>query len=1360
VTQDSPLPRPTTERWQPLRLGLVDLFYYDDEQFWFHDGRLLLRGNNGTGKSKVLALTLPFLLDGSLAAQRVEPDADPKKRMEWNLLLGGDHPNSERLGYTWVEFGRRDAAGQEYFTTLGCGLKAVTGRGIAKHWFFVTDRRVGDLRLVDPTGVALTRERLRDELEGRGRVYDTRDEYRRAVDEALFGLGQDRYSALVDLLIQLRQPQLSKRPDQRALSSALTEALTPLDQAVIADVAESFRSLEEDRARLLEAESTHDAAAAFLRQYTAYARVASRRAAAGVRSAQSEYERVGREQVAVEQELQQAQSDVDGATAAARELGVERSGLHGRQDALRTSPEMDAARELEHAAASAADADRAAGLARRDVERADANLATTVRERRDAAQEEERARSRAADTAAEACELAAAAGLAATHEASLADAGAARTALTRRAEQLAHVGTLVTAADAAHARAEHRHQGFDEAQARATGRAEQATESERTVDRAVTGYGERLRGYLGSLAVLEVSDAEEVLDLSDAWAVSQDGPAPARRSVDRAAAAASERVAADRARAQHEESELSADLADAHERLAELERGVAPEPPIPPARDPLARAGQPGAPLWRVTEFAEGLEAADRAGTEAALEAAGLLDAWVRPDGSVTDVATGDVVLGAGGPTAAPSLAGVLLAAVDPDETGTDDDVVRGVLARIGWGEDSGAAVWVDASGGFGIGPARGRWSKPTAQYVGAGAREASRRAAIGALHERIGQLEQRLDLLHAHLDELEARRREGEREQQEYPQSAETALVLAHAGAQSAAAELEAARSAEREAERTWQDAAHAARQAQELAVETARDVGAAHTADGLRRDREHLEAYSAALRIARDARDAAARASRDLAAARARADAAGVEHADRETRFLAADRALALAAARHRTLKGTVGKAVAELQEELGRIRLELVALDAREAELVVDRDRASRRLGLVTGRIEGLAREREGAAHRREEASTVLQRFTATQLLQVALPDLDVAGPGAAWTATAAIALSREVEAALSDVVMDQETWERVQQRTSNAFTELSAQMSRHGHTAVSEQHEEGMTVRVSYQSKELGIDVLVADLGRDIELRQQLLSEREREILENHLVTDVAGHLHELLSRAQGQVEDLNRELSGRKTSTGMQLRVLWRARPDGPAGFAVARNLLLRSDNAWNAADRSAIGGFLQEQIKTVRIADPTAGWADQLRIALDYRTWHDFTVERQQNGQWRPATGPASGGERVLTVSIPLFAAASSHYHSAGNPYAPRLILLDEAFAGVDDDSRAKSLGLLATFDLDVVMTSEREWGCYPQVPGLAIAQLARVEGIDAVGVTRWRWDGRARTLDVAPGPDSAAGEPRESDVAVGSLFD
>ncbi|HZL80392.1 MAG TPA: TIGR02680 family protein, partial [Demequina sp.] len=570
MRQDSPAPRPTTRRWQPLRLGLVDLFYYDDEQFWFHDGRLLLRGNNGTGKSKVLALTLPFLLDGSLSAQRVEPDADPKKRMEWNLLLGGDHPNSERLGYTWVEFGRVDDDGTEHFTTLGCGLKAVTGRGIARHWFFVTDRRIGDLRLVDANGVALARERLRDELQGHGRVYDTREEYRHAVDEALFGLGESRYSALVDLLIQLRQPQLSKRPDARALSGALTEALAPLDQAVIADVAESFRSLEEDRSRLLEAESTHDAAAAFLRHYAEYARVASRRAAQGVRTAQSEYERVGRDQGVADEELARAQAELERVTDAEAQLALDHSSLLGTQDALRTSPEMDAAHELEHAATTAEQAQAAARLALGDVARSEEHRRATAREQETATATERDARARFAQLGTEASGRSSAAGLGETHEALLADDGAARAALSRRREQLAHVGCLVAAADQAHGVAEHQRQAFDNAQARTAQRDEQATASDRGVDEAVTGYAAELRDYVRSLTVLVVEDDDDVLDLSAAWAVAQDGPAPARRAVERAAAAAASQIAANQTRAQHEESGLTVELAEVRERLAEL----------------------------------------------------------------------------------------------------------------------------------------------------------------------------------------------------------------------------------------------------------------------------------------------------------------------------------------------------------------------------------------------------------------------------------------------------------------------------------------------------------------------------------------------------------------------------------------------------------------------------------------------------------------------------------------------------------------------------------------------------------------------------------------------------------------------
>ena len=119
------LPLPGRARWQPLRLGLVELYHYDSEEFWFRDGPLLLRGNNGTGKSKVLSLTLPFLLDARLLPSRIEPDGDAGKRMAWNLLMGS---HDRRVGYAWIEFGRLADDGTPHYLTLGAGLSASAAR--------------------------------------------------------------------------------------------------------------------------------------------------------------------------------------------------------------------------------------------------------------------------------------------------------------------------------------------------------------------------------------------------------------------------------------------------------------------------------------------------------------------------------------------------------------------------------------------------------------------------------------------------------------------------------------------------------------------------------------------------------------------------------------------------------------------------------------------------------------------------------------------------------------------------------------------------------------------------------------------------------------------------------------------------------------------------------------------------------------------------------------------------------------------------------------------------------------------------------------------------------------------------------
>jgi hypothetical protein len=179
-----------------------------------------------------------------------------------------------------------------------------------------------------------------------------------------------------------------------------------------------------------------------------------------------------------------------------------------------------------------------------------------------------------------------------------------------------------------------------------------------------------------------------------------------------------------------------------------------------------------------------------------------------------------------------------------------------------------------------------------------------------------------------------------------------------------------------------------------------------------------------------------------------------------------------------------------------------------------------------------------------------------------------------------------------------------------------------------------------------------------------------------------------------------------------------------------------RRPFLRTSELWTPTERGDLTRFLQERIRAEQAANEDGSWRDHLSGALDYRRWHRFLVERQQEGVWRRLDkrtyGTGSGGEKALALTLPLFAAAAAHYRSASAD-APRLVMLDEVFAGIDPTMRAQCMGVLAQFDLDVVMTSESEWGCYTTVPGLAIYHLTAMPGIDAVAATRWVWNGRER---------------------------
>ena len=171
------------------------------------------------------------------------------------------------------------------------------------------------------------------------------------------------------------------------------------------------------------------------------------------------------------------------------------------------------------------------------------------------------------------------------------------------------------------------------------------------------------RSYLAGLTELRVADPDELIDALEAWAATGTAPTPAVAAIDDAARAAGAELG-------RLEAGLSARRAAHAEHAVELEAeierlraGGHDAPPVPHTRAPGVRDDRPGAPLWKVTDFAPDVPDEHRAGLEAALEAAGILDAWVTPDGNLVD---GDVTVVSGlAPVPGPSCASVLVPAID-----------------------------------------------------------------------------------------------------------------------------------------------------------------------------------------------------------------------------------------------------------------------------------------------------------------------------------------------------------------------------------------------------------------------------------------------------------------------------------------------------------------------------------------------------------------------------------------------------------------------------------------------------------------------------------------------------------------------
>jgi uncharacterized protein (TIGR02680 family) len=1331
-----------SERFKPVRAGLLNLFEYGDQVFEFADGHLLLRGHNGAGKSKALELLLPFVLDGDTHPTKLDPFGGPGREMKWNLTLGGRYES--RWGYAWLEFGRQRPGQEPEWVTLAVGVRAHHQTPGATTWFLVIpDGRVGhDVSLINPQSkTPLLRRGIRDALGADVEVFDEAYAYRERVNELLFGFPTvERYETMLELQRQLRRPHLSRGLDPEKLSDILTRALPEVDHRLIGDIGAHLDAIEQLRQDLRALTAVRDGFRTFLDTYQAYARAVVAERAGEVLGADREARRARGELASKRRAAEAAKQEAGRlerkVASLDRELETNRGAEQEllRSDGVRSANELAELREqvrtlgveLQELADGIAAAEREAAGERAEAESFQSK------------QSSEEKLAEAVDDAMRT--LAATTGL--EHHDTLAEqlrsnerpetaAKTMRESVAQRRTDIARQRDLRAAAERADQEATVR----DEAATRAEGRVrdcedrlavcegELATQRQTLVDSA--------QAWVEQLNVLVLSDeqTEALLDTANA---SGDPAVSLRAAVVEPAQAHEAAWVRAELQLQADQQRVAAERAPLEDERQELEAMRTPEPPSVYTRS-TERAGRTGAPLWRLVDFDDSVPDEHRAGLEAALEGSGLLDAWVLPDGSLLDIAD-DVALAASAPAPGRRLGELLR----PVGEAVPHAVTAGVLAAIGLGDTRAAdgGVRVDVDGSFRAGPAGGRYAKEAAQYIGAAARERNRARRLAELAALLAELDEGEAELDRALAALADKRSALHAELARLPD--ESAVRSAFAAVRDIDRQLATLRPDAAQARTDADDAATSAANARRAAIDHAHThrlpvPGEQPSLEGLE---SALSDYGArigelVLHTSTAAQHASQAAAAEARAARTDARASGLreQHARRDARLQRQRGAL-------QALEETKGADADDALARLEQLQADIASLSEQAKTAAADKEHAA----VAHAKLEtAIATAEREVSERKQTLNGKLVRFRALEepdFLRLAVAD-GAPSPGTlqSWQAGHVQQFTRDNSDALRPV----DSVENLTNLVESGYTRLLAELDGSVGVQPFRQRHDGLDIVAATRGgRQVSMRVLMTSLDEEIAAQQRNLTEQDQRTFERFLFNGIAQELRTRINAAQLLVEDTNDAIARCQTSSGMSVELSWEPNADDDPLLRRALQLLRSAPEALSGDQREQLIRFFRERVEAARLAQDEGTATQHLLDALDYRQWHRFRVLQTKDGVKVQLTkkqhDAGSGGEKAAALHLPLFAAAAAQMRSAG-PQAPRLVMLDEAFAGIDNNMRPQLLGLMETFDLDFMLTSHELWCCERELEHLSIYQLHREDGVPGVGCVHFLWSGATGAL-------------------------
>ncbi len=1399
-----------SDRFKPARAGVINMWDYVDEEWVFAGGRLALRGHNGSGKTKALEVLFPFVLDGVADSRRLDPFSGENRTMKSNLLYRGQ---DSEYGYVWMEFARPVEAARPETVTLIVGMRAHRNSDGVRMSFYVTGKRLGaDFGLLSADSRPLTERQLKALLEPDA-WRKTATEYRDLVDSRLFGLGRERYSQLLDLLLALRRPLLAKDLDPAKVSDTLSSGLSPVEEDLVQQAARDFENLAAVQKSFDDLTAANAAVQEFLTHYTAYLRAhvkfqldrvqARTGAAAGhaekITAAAATY------RCAVEAE-RQAEAERN----ARRDEGEK---LQGRLAGLKNSEEYKAQGRIEDKRREMLAGGREVASQRSGVDRDRrqiSDLEEAARKLSRRAAEARAAEGKFADDLADAAQRS---GIADDGFGPV-DAGddllvVARARVAARRDDVGEIRRLLEAIRDAKGR-----RGFLEQDLGGKQTAEREQEltcaaaeaglaqARQTVTDELAAWTGRWVGPAGALSpgagpagaaplalqswVVATSDAEALAE-----ALGHIGEPGATSITEVFDSRTAERQAVTITARANLETELRVVGKRLAGLRAERDAIAAEQDDAPPASDlrPASREGRPGAPLWQLVRFADGIDDAEAAAVEGALYGAGLLTAWVHPDPALTEAALAaaeaDGYLVPAVPVNGRTLAGILL----PEEQDrVASAVVTEVLRSVALTSDITGDITGDIAGAppvastvpavstkaqFTYGAHAGARPKAAPEYIGATNRANRRRARLAEYDELITRTVGEQERLAGELDRADARLEDFRRARRQLPDTRAVAKAAESVGTH--AALLARARDETAAAGKAL-DAATAEVDARTRQLRQAaamrRMPTAAEQVDAIARAAAEFENAATQLHAERAK---LAQALQDLAAQTETIEGRKLEHAEAEDALAERERLQQAVEEEFRTLEETLAANVQQVLEQIRETET-LIAAAERAYRTLDTRARAEH--DLATAAEAELRNERQSLAEAAGQLYEQVAQFgdyarpdlrSLAEVTAVApwpdpsrWPDAARASEDLAASLVSAGELPPDPAEAVRGVLppgvaeildafaaaarggrqVTEGTLKNTADRMSVALKDFTEALA-----ACDEDYrvdwEPGAVVTVHVIDDEgrkpvAGFATRIAERAADQGI---LLEDRERKVLEDELLAALAQQIHGRVVAARDLTRDMNSDTRSKPMSSGIAVGIRW-AQSDKITELQRATSRLLERDSPGH--ERLAeLRGQLREMIREYRIGHPRATYREALANVLDYRSWHAFELLLIQPGQpearlTRAKHSVMSGGEKSAAIHLPLFAAANALYSSA-KEHCPRMIALDEAFVGIDERYKPDLFGLAVKFDLDLFMTGHDLWVTTATVPMIAHYDMYHDKTTRTVSSLLMLWDGE-QLIDASVG--------------------